>query len=274
MVARCEGGDRAGGSLVFTSSGSAFFGQPRGQHYGGSKAAIIAMSQAHRRRVRPLRRALQRHRARLDRHRDGDRRAALGQVHRAQHAAHPGPPLGRGRRLRRHRRVPRQPGDAATTPATSSRSTAATTSSRSVPDRARRIGRAARPSSRCSPSAAAAVSVRARSDCEFGPPGGPRSLQDRDHVAADRHGPVFRASDPGIAARTGQRIRRTGRVARYRRYAADSSRSTGAAATPSSAMVLAVEAVLVPAVQAPAGERADGEAEQPAERRRSSSGWP
>jgi NAD(P)-dependent dehydrogenase (short-subunit alcohol dehydrogenase family) len=44
MVARFEGGDTAGGSLVFTSSGSAFFGQPRGQHYGGSKAAIIAMS--------------------------------------------------------------------------------------------------------------------------------------------------------------------------------------------------------------------------------------
>jgi NAD(P)-dependent dehydrogenase (short-subunit alcohol dehydrogenase family) len=44
MVTRFEGGDSAGGSLVFTSSGSAFFGQPRGQHYGGSKAAIIAMS--------------------------------------------------------------------------------------------------------------------------------------------------------------------------------------------------------------------------------------
>jgi NAD(P)-dependent dehydrogenase (short-subunit alcohol dehydrogenase family) len=44
MVARFEGGDTTGGSLVFTSSGSAFSGQPRGQHYGGSKAAIIAMS--------------------------------------------------------------------------------------------------------------------------------------------------------------------------------------------------------------------------------------
>jgi hypothetical protein len=43
-VARWGEGDEAGGSLVFTSSGSAFFGQPRGQHYGGSKAAIIAMS--------------------------------------------------------------------------------------------------------------------------------------------------------------------------------------------------------------------------------------
>ena len=33
-----------GGSVVFTSSGSAFFGQQKGQHYGGSKAAIISMS--------------------------------------------------------------------------------------------------------------------------------------------------------------------------------------------------------------------------------------
>src|SRR3954454_7654656 len=43
-VARWGEGDETGGSLVFTSSGSAFFGQPRGEHYGGSKAAIIAMS--------------------------------------------------------------------------------------------------------------------------------------------------------------------------------------------------------------------------------------
>ena len=35
--------DPSGGSIVFTSSGSAFFGQQRGQHYGGSKAAINAM---------------------------------------------------------------------------------------------------------------------------------------------------------------------------------------------------------------------------------------
>ena len=32
-----------GGSMVFTTSGSAFFGQQRGQHYGGSKAALNAM---------------------------------------------------------------------------------------------------------------------------------------------------------------------------------------------------------------------------------------
>lgn len=43
MVKRHGDGDTAGGSLVFTSSGSAFFGQPRGQHYGGSKAALLAM---------------------------------------------------------------------------------------------------------------------------------------------------------------------------------------------------------------------------------------
>jgi NAD(P)-dependent dehydrogenase (short-subunit alcohol dehydrogenase family) len=32
-----------GGSIVFTTSGSAFFGQQKGQHYGGSKAALNAM---------------------------------------------------------------------------------------------------------------------------------------------------------------------------------------------------------------------------------------
>jgi NAD(P)-dependent dehydrogenase (short-subunit alcohol dehydrogenase family) len=32
-----------GGSIVFTTSGSAFFGQQKGQHYGGSKAAVNAM---------------------------------------------------------------------------------------------------------------------------------------------------------------------------------------------------------------------------------------
>lgn len=46
MVERWESGDQSGGSLVFTSSGSAFLGQPRGQHYGGSKGALLAMSRA------------------------------------------------------------------------------------------------------------------------------------------------------------------------------------------------------------------------------------
>ena len=32
-----------GGSIVFTTSGSAWYGQARGQHYGGSKGALIAM---------------------------------------------------------------------------------------------------------------------------------------------------------------------------------------------------------------------------------------
>lgn len=32
-----------GGSIVFTTSGSALYGQQRGQHYGGSKGALIAM---------------------------------------------------------------------------------------------------------------------------------------------------------------------------------------------------------------------------------------
>jgi len=43
MVERHGAGDTAGGSIVFTSSGSAFAGQQRGQHYGASKAGINAM---------------------------------------------------------------------------------------------------------------------------------------------------------------------------------------------------------------------------------------
>lgn len=35
--------DPEGGSVVFTTSGSAKYGQQRGQHYGGSKGALIAM---------------------------------------------------------------------------------------------------------------------------------------------------------------------------------------------------------------------------------------
>jgi NAD(P)-dependent dehydrogenase (short-subunit alcohol dehydrogenase family) len=33
----------AGGSVVFTTSGSAYFGQQKGQHYAGSKGAVISM---------------------------------------------------------------------------------------------------------------------------------------------------------------------------------------------------------------------------------------
>jgi NAD(P)-dependent dehydrogenase (short-subunit alcohol dehydrogenase family) len=36
----------SGGSLVFTTSGSAYFGQQRGQHYGASKAGLISMMRA------------------------------------------------------------------------------------------------------------------------------------------------------------------------------------------------------------------------------------
>ncbi|MET0908359.1 MAG: SDR family NAD(P)-dependent oxidoreductase [Ilumatobacteraceae bacterium] len=43
MVERFGSGDTAGGSLVFTTSGSAYFGQQKGQHYGASKAGIVAM---------------------------------------------------------------------------------------------------------------------------------------------------------------------------------------------------------------------------------------
>jgi NAD(P)-dependent dehydrogenase (short-subunit alcohol dehydrogenase family) len=43
MVARHDSGDTAGGSILFSSSGSAYFGQQRGQHYAGSKGALISM---------------------------------------------------------------------------------------------------------------------------------------------------------------------------------------------------------------------------------------
>lgn len=41
MVSRGDGG-----SVVFTTSGSAYFGQQRGQHYGASKAGLISMMKA------------------------------------------------------------------------------------------------------------------------------------------------------------------------------------------------------------------------------------
>ena len=37
---------KGGGSIVFTTSGSALYGAARGQHYGGSKAALMSMSKA------------------------------------------------------------------------------------------------------------------------------------------------------------------------------------------------------------------------------------
>ena len=46
MVRRAEEGDVSGGSIVFTTSGSAFFGQQSGQHYGASKAGVNSMMKA------------------------------------------------------------------------------------------------------------------------------------------------------------------------------------------------------------------------------------
>ncbi len=46
IVARYEEGDESGGSLVITTSGSAYFGQQSGQHYGASKAGVISMMRA------------------------------------------------------------------------------------------------------------------------------------------------------------------------------------------------------------------------------------
>lgn len=43
MVQRFQAGDQAGGSIVFTSSGAAFSGQQRGQHYAATKAGVIAV---------------------------------------------------------------------------------------------------------------------------------------------------------------------------------------------------------------------------------------
>ena len=46
MVERFAGGDEAGGSVVFTSSGSALFGAQSGQHYGATKAGLLSMTKA------------------------------------------------------------------------------------------------------------------------------------------------------------------------------------------------------------------------------------
>ena len=46
MVDRSDSGDESGGSVVFTTSGSAFFGQQSGQHYGASKAGLNSMMKA------------------------------------------------------------------------------------------------------------------------------------------------------------------------------------------------------------------------------------
>lgn len=46
MVDRHDSGDTNGGSVVFTTSGSALFGQQSGQHYGASKAGLNSMMKA------------------------------------------------------------------------------------------------------------------------------------------------------------------------------------------------------------------------------------
>lgn len=71
-----------GGSVVFTTSGSAYFGQQRGQHYGGSKGAVDLDDEGHRRRARPPRHPVQRDPARMDRERHDRRCTRLGQVRR------------------------------------------------------------------------------------------------------------------------------------------------------------------------------------------------
>ncbi len=43
MAARHGSGDQSGGSIVFTTSGSAYYGQQKGQHYASSKGALISM---------------------------------------------------------------------------------------------------------------------------------------------------------------------------------------------------------------------------------------
>ena len=91
-------------------SGSAFFGQQRGQHYGGSKAAIIAMSKG----------------IAVEHARYGVRSNAIvpgwiesdmtaGALHWDKFVERNMPRIpvrrwGEGKRLRRHRRLPRQPG--------------------------------------------------------------------------------------------------------------------------------------------------------------------
>jgi hypothetical protein len=46
MAGRRAEGDESGGSIVVTTSGSAYFGQQSGQHYGASKAGVISMMRA------------------------------------------------------------------------------------------------------------------------------------------------------------------------------------------------------------------------------------
>ena len=109
-VARWGEGDEYGGSLVFTSSGSAFFGQPRGEHYGGSKAAIIAMSKG-------IAVEYARYKVRSNSIVPGwiDTEMASGALHWDKFIERnmprtPARRWGEGKDFSRHRRLPRQPG--------------------------------------------------------------------------------------------------------------------------------------------------------------------
>ena len=46
MKSRFETGDTSGGSIVLTTSGSAYYGQARGQNYASSKGALISLMKA------------------------------------------------------------------------------------------------------------------------------------------------------------------------------------------------------------------------------------
>ncbi len=94
-----------GGSIVVTTSGASVQGQPRGQHYGASKAGVVAMMKGIA--VEHARHGI-RANAVLDRH--ADDRTGAGVVEVPGTGAHPDPgaAVGGRQRLRRHRRVPGQ----------------------------------------------------------------------------------------------------------------------------------------------------------------------
>ena len=130
MVERSQSGDRAGGSIVFTSSGSAYFGQQHGQHYGGVARPGIDRDDARASPSSTLATAIRANAivAGWTESEMTDRRPDVGQVRGQRPAAGAAAALGT--------KAPTSPASpstsparrAATTPATSSRSTAATRS--------------------------------------------------------------------------------------------------------------------------------------------------
>ena len=106
MVERGKAGD-AGGSLVVTSSVSAVHGAPRNEAYASTKGAVLALVRGLAGRVRPPRRAGERHRARLDPLRHDRGGPELGHVQREGDRPRACWSLGRAGRLLRHRRLPR-----------------------------------------------------------------------------------------------------------------------------------------------------------------------